>query len=79
MTSAPNQRQFLFDFLLMRSATLTAACAALVLLCLCSAADAKKMKHNTNSKPMAGKLNVHIVPHTHDGTSDAPMVVSSMP
>ena len=28
---------------------------------------AAKMKYNTAGGPVPGKLNVHLVPHTHDG------------
>jgi hypothetical protein len=39
-----------------------------LVLAICAAAWASKIKYNTNAGPRDGVVNVHIVPHTHDGT-----------
>ena len=41
-----------------------------VALALCAGACAGRIKYNTAGGPVDGKVNVHIVPHTHDGTAD---------
>lgn len=52
------------------AAAILAAVAAAVLCAAPSAtAHLPPATYNTAGGPVAGKLNVHIIPHTHDGES----------
>ncbi len=44
------------------------AVTALLLLSIGGTAFASRVKYNTAGGPVPGKLNVHLVAHTHDGT-----------
>ncbi|KAI9384755.1 hypothetical protein POPTR_012G106401v4 [Populus trichocarpa] len=44
----------------------TQKCFLILLLLLISCVESKYMVYDTTSKVVPGKLNVHLVPHTHD-------------
>lgn len=44
----------------------TQKCFLILLLLLISCVESKYMVYDTTSKIVPGKLNVHLVPHTHD-------------
>ena len=46
-----------------------------VALALGAGAYAGRIKYNTAGGPVDGKVNVHIVPHTHDGTAGGALAV----